>query len=467
MSGMKLLKTTGILTLLQFGMYIYASGQQLTSYNLQFLPQRSYMNPSFAPIGKMHIGIPVFSGVSNSYTNNGFTYSDLFRRTNDNTLILDFGNAINNMAARNYMTAHAETELVSFGMKYKKNYFSFNITEKADLNFNYSKSFMEFMYEGNAASLGTVQQLNPGLEAVHYREYGLAWAKELSKMITAGVRVKYLYGMEQVITKGKGITMYTDPVDFTITANTDYTIFTSGLDSNAFNNFEFGNYVTGRKNTGYAIDAGITLKPVQTIELTASVIDLGNIKWVTNNAIYHTNTNQENFVYTGINLDEFINSDSLDAETYLQTIGDSLYDSFNMTTTSESYTYKLPIQFYFSASYLISPRYKVTALVRNKSAYHTNYTDYQFSFTGKSKTWLNYTVSINKVNKTTATPGGGFAINFRNNQIYFASDNVPGLFNWKHTHNSGFRAGLNIMFGTWLKYMKPPQPKLEEPSAMK
>jgi Family of unknown function (DUF5723) len=170
-------------------------------------------------------------------------------------------------------------------------------------------------------------------------------------------------------------------------------------------------------------------------------------------------------MYSGINLDEFINDDDLDAGNYLQTIGDSLYESLNIRQTSESYTYKIPVQVYLSASYLISPRYKLTVLARNKNTYHENHSDYQFSFTGKSKNWLNYTVSVNKLNKTKPTPGAGLSINFHNDQIYFVTDNIPGLFNWKKTYSAGFRAGINIMFGTKLKYMKPPQPRLEEISA--
>ena len=459
------LKQFSFLTALLLMFLSETEGQQLSTYNLQHLPQRSYMNPSFAPHGKINIGIPVLSGVSHSYTNNGFTYSDLFKRTENNILILDISSALEELKSRNYLSMHAETEIISFGIKAAKNYFSLNITEKADVNFTFSKSLMEFLYEGNAATAGTVQQLNPGLEGIHYREYGISWSREISSLITAGIRVKYLYGMEHTITKGTGITIYTNPEDFSITANTDYTIYTSGLDTNSFKNLEISKYAFNKRNKGYAIDAGVTMRPLKSVEITASVIDFGSIKWSTDNVVYHTNTQKEGFIYSGINLDEFVNNENLDAETYLQSIGDSLYESLNISETSESYTYKMPVQFYFSTSYLISPRYKITALARNKNTYHENHTDYQFSFTGKSKNWLNYTVSLNKLNKTKATPGLGFSINFHNDQIYFVTDNIPGLFNWKNSYSTGFRAGINIMFGTKLKYMKPPQPVLEEVSS--
>lgn len=437
-------------------------GQQMISYNLQNLPQRNYMNPAFSPKSKIHIGIPLVSGISYNYANSGFQYSDLFRRNETGVLILDLGNSISNMRDKNYLSLSVETDLFAIGIRSGKSYFTFNATEKAELDFRFTKSTMEFLYEGNAGSAGTVKEINPGLEAIHYREYGLAWSRNISKIVTAGVRVKYLYGMEHALTKGNGVSMYTDPVDFTITAKTDYTIYTSGTDNSAFEDFNISNYAFGKKNTGYGADAGIIIKPSSAFEFSASVTDFGYINWNTGNAVYHTATNDTDFVYSGIQLDEFINNDSLDGEAYFQNIGDSLYNTFNITTTHESYKSKLPAKIYVSGSFYISPQYRISAMVRNKTNSHGSTTDYNLSFTGSSKQWLNYSIGINKAAEIPATLGAGFTLNLRSKQIYFASDNVYGLINWKKSSNTGFRAGINLVFGTKTKKPKPPQPNLAE-----
>src|SRR5688572_10846458 len=142
-----------ILVLSMMLMLLTSSGaQQLSSYNMQFLPQRNYMNPSFVPHGKFHIGIPVVSGIGYSYSNNGFRYSDLFRRDDNDRLLLDAGKAIDKLNSRNFLSLHAQMEILSFGMKSGKNYFILNVSEKADINFGFSKSLMEFLYEGNAST---------------------------------------------------------------------------------------------------------------------------------------------------------------------------------------------------------------------------------------------------------------------------------------------------------------------------
>ncbi len=444
--------------------YVSASSQQLSSYSLEYLPQRTYMNPAFAPIGKMNIGIPLISGFGYNYSNNGFSYNDLVKKKGKDSLYLDPQSALNSMSVRNSLKLGVETELLTVGFKAKKNYFMVNATEKVNFSFTYSKALMEFLNYGNAATLGTTQVLNPGIEGIHYREYGLSWSREISNKFHSGIKVKYLYGMENIITKGNGVSIYTDPNDFSITANSDLTIYTSGVDSSS-SGAAFGSYAFGKNNRGYAFDLGFTYKPVQQIEIAVSAIDIGNIKWDANVSNYSTNTKDGAFTYYGINLNEFINKDSTSAEDYLSDLVDSLYTSFDVKTTHDSYKYQLPFQYYISAAYLLTPRYRINIVLHNKKFMSGNQLDYQLSFTGKSKTWFNYTLGLNKINRTKTTLGAGFTINFKNDQVYFVSDNVPGLFNWKKSYNTGMRAGINIMFGTRPKYMKPPQPDLTVPQA--
>ena len=453
-----------ILTIIVLLWSCLLNGQQLTSYHLSHLPQRSSMNPAFMPHGKMYVGIPLLSGISENYSNNGFRYHDLFRKNENNRLILDIENAINQMDDRNFLSAHSETELLGFGARLGKNYFSLNVTEKADAGFLYSRSFFEFLYYGNAASAGTVQQFNPGLESSHYREYGFGWSRNLASFLTAGVRLKYLYGMEHVLTAGQGVSIHTDPTDFSLTASSEYTIYTSGLDTASFSDFSLSDYVIKKKNNGYGIDLGIVALPLPFLELSVSLVDFGRIQWTTENAIHHTSTGDD-FNFGGINLNEFIHNDSLNAQSYIEHIGDSLYNSFQVTTTHESYQYTLPLQFFGSVSYLLSEQFRVSFLLKNRHYDRHNQTDYQISFTGKTKHWLNYSIALNKINNTSVTLGVGLALNYRNTQLYFASDNVPGLINWKKSYTTGFRAGINIMMGTRPKAQPAPQPQLLAPEA--
>jgi hypothetical protein len=423
-----------------------ASAQPLTGYQIQYMPQRASMNPAFTPHSKINIGIPIFSAININYSNQGFTYHDLVKQNGD-SLVLDMDHMISGLDSRNRLAFEFETDLFSFGLKQGKNFFSFNATEKINFNFIYSKALMEFLYYGNAPTMGTTQYLNPKIDGVHYREYGFGFSREINQKITAGIRIKYLYGMENVMSSGTGATIYTDPEDFAITAHSDFTLHTAGMDSSSFDNFQFNEYMLGKKNTGFGFDAGIVVKVLPKIELTASVIDLGSIRWKTEASNYSTSTSQGAFVYHGLDLGEFINNDSTSAEEYLENLGDSLYSSFDVKTTHESYSYKLPHQYFVSANYLITETKQAGIVVRNKNIQGMSVTDYNLNYTQTIGTWFNFTVSYNKINRTKGMPGAGFSLNFRNNQFYFVTDNIPGLIWWKKSGNTGFRTGINFMFG--------------------
>ncbi len=65
---------------------------------------------------------------------------------------------------------------------------------------------------------------------------------------------------------------------------------------------------------------------------------------------------------------------------------------------------------------------------------------------------------MNRINQSPTTIGAGIVLNFKNDQVYFVSDNVPGIFNWKNSFNTGFRAGINFVLGRNPKPVNPPQP---------
>lgn len=450
--------TRTLLVLSVFVGIFTAEGQQLTAFQLRGLTQRNNLNPAAMPSGTVQFGMPFFSGIGFNFTNNGFAYNDLLRRSADDSLVLDPENAISKMQTRNRMALDLEIDWFTFGIRAGKNHFGLNITEKANVSFVYSKSLIEYLYYGNAPTMGTIQNLNPGIEANHYREYGFNWARNWTRYLTSGIRFKYLYGMEHIHSSGSGLNIYTDPNDFTITANSNFGIYTSGIDSSSFKDFSFSEYALGKPNKGMAIDLGLIVRPIDQIEIALSVLDIGSIHWNANNTNYTTHSKNGDFIYQGINLNEFVNNDSTSAEEYLTNLVDSLYESFDVQTTHETFKSRLPRQMIVSASYLLGTKYRAGFVVRNKKIIEQSYTDYQFSFSGMTGKWLTYTFAINKINQTKASIGTGITVNFKNDQIYFVTDNLPVLFSWRKSQNTGFRAGINIIFGRNPKPLTPPQP---------
>src|SRR6185295_8784122 len=121
--------------------------QDFTLYNMNYVHQRSYLNPGFIPGGsKLFVGIPALSSFYMNASNSGFKYSDAIKHREDDSLYIDYANVISKLRKNNYLSVALREDILSFGIAVEKNYISFNVTEKADVRFRYPKNFMEFVW---------------------------------------------------------------------------------------------------------------------------------------------------------------------------------------------------------------------------------------------------------------------------------------------------------------------------------
>jgi hypothetical protein len=435
------------------------AAQELSSYNLSILPQRRYQNPAFIPVNKSYIGIPVLSSIAFNFSNNGFSYSDLVINQRNKPLTLNIEGMMKNLKNKNHISLSFESDLIAAGIKSGKYFIGFNVTEKVNMDVFYSRQLINFICYGNAPSAGTIQNFNPKGEANHYREYDFSIAKELKKNFTAGIKLKYINGFEHIDNSGTGLNIYTDPDDYSIGMNADMIVHTAGLSENPEYSVG-GSNTNNKKNFGYGIDIGFYYKPLTTLEISGSLLDAGLIRWSSDINTYECKTENSSFVYSGINLNEFILNDNTSGEDYLEILIDSVYNSMNITESQETFKHNLPRQLFFNISYLITKNYKASFLIKNKKIGNEQINDVQLCFTGFASSKLNYIISANKINNTRITPGAGFTVNIKKMQLYFLTDNVPGLISWKSSTNTGFKAGINLVFGPRLSN-NAPQPVLE------
>ncbi|HXU25823.1 MAG TPA: DUF5723 family protein, partial [Bacteroidia bacterium] len=161
--------------------------QSLTLYNMQAIPQAMYVNPGAMPLTNINIGLPGISSNYVNYGNNGFVLHDLIKQDANGGLLVDADAFIGKLKTNNNLNINAHVDLLSFGFKVKKkNYFSFNLTERVDIRFSYTKDLMSFVINGNgaAANLNRDMHLNPGLDATHYREWGINYTRQVNDKFT-------------------------------------------------------------------------------------------------------------------------------------------------------------------------------------------------------------------------------------------------------------------------------------------
>lgn len=387
--------------------------QNLTLYNMQAIPQAMYANPGAMPLTNINIGLPGISSVLVNYSNNGFVLHDVIRQDANGGLLVDANNFLSKLKTNNNLNFNAHLDLLSFGFKVKKkNYFSFNLTERVDIRFSYTKDLMSFAINGNgaAANLNRDMNLTPGIDASHYREWGVNYTRQLNDKWTIGGRIKYLSGIENVNTEKTSVTLNTNSQYYALTGSANVSVNTSGVDSAAGQHTaSILGFNTGRQNRGAAIDIGATFKFNDKFTFSASIIDLGFITWKDYAASYVSHNPNTTVHYNGVNVNQAVN-DSTGFGNAAQNYGDSLARAFKIDTVyNKSYTTMLTMQFNLGANYWINEKNNVGVLLNARYANKQFNPALCISFNNKVGRWFSASLSYSMMNRSYDNVGLGLA----------------------------------------------------------
>lgn len=425
--------------------------QDFTLYNMNYVHQRSYLNPAFIPGGaKIFVGVPAISSEYVSVSNSGFQYSDAVKHRIDDSLYIDYSNVLSKLSKNNYLSVVYHPDILSFGIAVEKNYFSFNITEKIDFRFRYPKSFMEFLWKGNGAYLDKEMNFNFGLNFTHYREYAIGAARQINEKLSVGLKLKYLYGMENFATKKTDISITTAEDDFAITAKGNIEMNSSGFDSDdstSASEFNFSEYAFKRKNHGLGADLGMEYKASEKFTLSVSLLDIGAINWNYKTKNYISHDQNAHFTYKGFELNQLINGDSSSTKDIGKALGDSLAEIFKIDTLHQRYKTRLTPQMYIGGHFTFSETSNAGILLYWQSFDKTIHPGIAFSYNHRVLDWLNLSASYSIYNRAYTNIGLGAAISGGPVQFYIVTDNIFGMIFPQSTKNIQLQFGINFIFG--------------------
>ncbi|WMJ74859.1 DUF5723 family protein [Cytophagaceae bacterium ABcell3] len=327
-----------------------ALAQELTLPYLESVYQSTYVNPTADPDHKYSIGLPGISSLRLGAVNTGFTLNQLISQRTNETLHLSTDQLMGALGNRNYLAVNAGVDLFHFRMKAKNTFYSFHIKEHADVRFSYPKALFALALEGNAPYVGERMDFSSlNISATHYREYAINFYKapEDSKL-SYGASFKFLQGMSNVHLRNRGFYLYTDNDMYSLEAyangslNTSYPpSFIEGENDQEFNP---AGYFTNFSNNGFGTDLGASYKVNNRLTFSASVLNLGFIRWRSNVRNYRANGT---VTYEGV---DFFNPP--DEDNFL----DSLYKLTNYEETTDNYTTWLVPQMYLTSRYKLSNR---------------------------------------------------------------------------------------------------------------
>lgn len=334
--------------------------QAQSDLGLHFLPQvwqSQQTNPALLSPYRVNIALPA---PSIQIGHSGFTAKNLLQPLpGTDSLIVDLDQAIARMAAQNYLRANVRLDILAVGLRFNNLQLSLSAAARTQVYVGYPRSLVELAWNGNAAFLGETMEVGPDIAAFAYTEIALGGAYRFNKL-TIGAKVKYLNGLANIETESGSLTFRTDPEYYQLRGTLDYQVRTSVVDFGDLENFEPSyepDPLTG--NVGFGVDLGATYDFSKRLRISASVMDLGSIKWTDAAKRYSASGD---ISFEGIDVAAIVMGDS----THLETLLDSLKNQIQLSDEAFTYRTSLPTQMMASIRFSPLAKLHINGLVYNE-----------------------------------------------------------------------------------------------------
>ncbi len=446
-----------------FGVSAQYASQQALYDNL---PQAKYLNPGVFPEYSGYFSFPVPSGWGITGTNSAFSWNDMFE--NGKMKLEGLVPKLNN---KNYLNVGLGFDVLGLGFKSGKNFFSLNLSPKVDVNLGYNKAVFDFLTNGNGAYIGKDISLDGfGFDVTAYSETGIGYTREVNEKLNVGGRVKLLLGLANINGDFDGISLYTDPDDYAITATSEFGINAYGtyfLDDSIADVFGDPGFVNF-SNVGFGLDLGGEYQLNDKIDLFASVVDLGYIKWADYGESF--SNDGSSFTFDGIPFSEFGSNSGESSEEesgFFDDLGDSLSNTFKLERSQISYTTRLKTRIFAGASYKLNDFFDGQAMVHGRVFNNNFYPSYLVAGNFHVKKWLTIKLTYSGANGTFDNLGAGLALHLGSFQVYGMFDNAIGLSAVDHSKFLNASFGVNFTFKGEEGDLKKAKEKKEKPEKKK
>ncbi len=433
-------------------------------YFMDGVPQSYLVNPANRPRCNIFIGIPAISPFQIFIGSSSLSVSDIMWYKNDSTRFFyntvesqeDF---LDNLGKSNFISTELSTNIFSFGFKSGDLYYTYDLTERLIFRGSYPGDLFKFFLEGNERG-DEFDMSSAGVEAIGFMEFAAGVTHSVNDQLKLGYRGKILLGHANISTRKTDLKLITEEV-WTIRSKfeANATLPAINIPTDEDGNFTFSDievqenlsttdYIKmATANKGFAVDLGIHYKPIDELTLSASLLDIGFIRWKNNT--YNISQDVE-YIYDGIEFD-YSRRDSV-FEDFL----DTLDNTFVFNNSQDPYTTFLGARLYLGGKYQIIDQISVGLLTRTEI------------FKGRIREQLTLSANFYPIKEIAASLSYSIMNNTYNNfglglsfkpgpfNIYIISDNIPLTFAVEQSsgvpipHKArtlNLRFGFNLVFG--------------------
>ena len=292
-----------------------------------------------------------------------------------------------------------------------------------------------------------------GNDGTAYTEIGFGASKQFGKW-TFGGKLKANFGIANISNPGNDVSLYFDEHTYEAQMSGQYLINTSSIPNvDKSDDIKAEDFLKlNTRNFGLGLDLGASYKLNERIEISASLVDLGYIRWADSPQNYNL---KEGAVVSGADAIGAIIKGK-DSDSVWTAWAEDLEDKGDYTSTQNAYTTRLHSQFYFSGKYKVGDKIDAYGMVNmflwkglRTSATIGLRKEFGRSFSLTINNTAQYNRLINIGFGVMAKPGPfQFYMVFDNlymgNFVQYKNNGAPLP---QYVTNANVRLGINLVFG--------------------
>ena len=358
-------------------MTLSVNAQQITTlYFLENAPMRHTINPAFQPVSKGFVNFTPLGWMNYGLGNNSLTMNDVLfvDPTTGKTITPLHPNAdkqkfLNQLHSMMYLNGDIALGLLNMGFRVKdKGFVTIGVNERIELGETTPRSMFNFLLGGGMTDLtggmNTLSLTGFGLGVTAYTEVSGGYSYKVDEHWTIGGKLKVLLGTAYAGMNAKQLNLYANtemwqmngtmnldvagPVDMQqvdqlIDGKTGMEIYNSITGEGGAPQIDFNKMIDLNNLTnliipsgyGAALDLGFTWKPVENLQVSAALTDLGVIYW-NRSARYTCSLDSSIVKYTGagdIEYSEYTDENgTFSTQMLMDTVTDRLKQMLNGVT---------------------------------------------------------------------------------------------------------------------------------------
>lgn len=393
-----------------------------SSYFMEGTSARLQLNPGLQPT-RGYFNVPIIGSFNMSASSNVLGTSDIIDLMDSGSDLYSNDKLFDRLKADNRLNVNLNTDILSFGWYRGKGFWSVNVGLRADFGAALAKDMFSMMRTMNGFALedvaGTNQSYslsNQTLNMKAYAEVGLGYSRRITEKLTVGGRVKVLLGLaraEMNINQfdlnldvpnlrnyqddasrgelspsdwyGKGYSYAADGNVITTLKGGGMTFDNNGM----IDNFDLDAGDLGIAGSGFGIDLGASYKVWDNLTVSASILDLGFLKWKESETTVATVSGEAHETIDASNYDRYIGGDFLSFERFDFEEG----SPEKVKTKTRLYSTLL-----LAGEYgLLNNKLSVGAMYTARFAEPKTLNELTFLATFRPKNWLNAAISYSPI----------------------------------------------------------------------